>query len=146
MSYANSAVAAFLACATMTSAAMADPALATLSRTEVQGAAFQRPDIRKVPDGGATALELDTLTSNDGKFQSGMYKAGPEHNDYRTAGYESYEFIYVITGSITLTPVNGKVNVVHPGEAVTIPRGWKGRWDSDGYTKLWVTYDPDAKK
>jgi uncharacterized cupin superfamily protein len=142
----KSALAAVAACVAIHSGALADPALAKLSRAEVQGAAFQRPDIRKVPDGGVIALELDTLSSSDGKFVSGMYKVGPEHYDYRTTGYESYEFIYVITGLITLTPADGKVYVVRPGEAVTIPKGWKGRWDSDGYTKLWVTYDPDGKK
>ena len=86
------------------------------------------------------------MNSSDGKFKTGMYKVGPEHYDYRTTGYESYEFIHVITGSITLTAADGKIHSVRPGEAVTIPQGWKGRWDSDGYTKLWVTYGPDAKK
>ena len=146
MSRVKSTLAAFAACVAIHSGALADPALAKLSRAEVQGAAFQRPDIRKVPDGDVIALELDTMSSTDGKFESGMYKMGPEHCDYRTTGYESYEFIYVITGSITLTSGDGKVHVVRPGEAVTIPKRWKGRWDSDGYTQLWVTYDPDAKK
>jgi uncharacterized cupin superfamily protein len=146
MSVVKSALAAFAACVAIHSGALAEPALAKLSRAEVQGTAFQRPDIRKVPDGAETALELDMMRSSDGKLESGMYKVGPEHYDYRTTGYESYEFIYVITGSITLASADGKIHVVRPGEAVTIPKGWKGRWDSDGYTKLWVTYDPDAKK
>jgi hypothetical protein len=31
-------------------------------------------------------------------------------------------------------------------DAVTFDsKGWKGHWITDGYTKLWVTYDPDAK-
>src|ERR1700745_1895007 len=142
---ARSSIAAFVACLAIHSGAIADPAPAKLSRTEVQGAAFARPDVRKVPDGTATALELDTMISTDKKFESGMYKVGPEHYDYRTTGYETYEFIYLITGSITLTSADS-TQVIHPGEAVTIAKGWKGRWDSDGYMKLWVTYDPDAKK
>jgi uncharacterized cupin superfamily protein len=146
VSVVRSALGALAACVAIHSGALADSALAKLSRAEVQGTAFQRSDIRKVPDGAETALELDVMRSSDGKFETGMYTVGPEHYDYRTTGYESYEFIYVITGSITLTAADGRVHLVAPGEAVTIPKGWKGRRDSDGYTKLWVTYDPDAKK
>jgi hypothetical protein len=36
----------------------------------------------------------DTMISSDGKFESGMYKV-PEHYDYRTTGYESYEFTFM---------------------------------------------------
>ena len=75
---------------------------------------------------------------------SGMYQAGAEHEDHM-AGYEDNEFIYLIKGSIKLTSADGTVIVVGPGEAATIPKGWKGHWDTGGYTKLWVTYDPDAK-
>jgi uncharacterized cupin superfamily protein len=146
MSLMKSALTALAACVAIHSGALAEPALAKLSRAEVQGTAFQRPDVRKVPDGAVTALELDTMSSSDGKFDSGTYKVGPEHYDYVTTGYESYEFIYVITGSIKLTSADGKTHFVRSGEAVTIPKAWKGRWDSDGYTKLWVTYDPDAKR
>jgi hypothetical protein len=72
MSVVRSALAAFAVCVAIHSGAMAEPALAKLSRTDVQGAAFQSPDIRKVPDGAETALELDTMISSDGKFESGM--------------------------------------------------------------------------
>ena len=140
------ALAAFAACVAIHVDALADSDVATLSQAEVQGAAFQRPDVRKVPDNDATALQLDAMKSSDGKYVSGMYKAGPEHYDFSTTGYDYYEFNYVITGSITLTSPNGKVHFIRAGEAVVIPKGWKGKWDSDGYTKLWATYDPDAKK
>ena len=95
--------------------------------------------MQKVTEGGTQALEVDTLLSADKKFTSGMYKAGPEHQDIKD-GYPVYEFFYVISGSITLTDAAG-AQVIQSGEAVTIPKGWKGHWDSDGYTKIWVTYE-----
>lgn len=117
---------------------------AKMSSADVNGAIFKSPQVRKVTEGGSTALEVDTLTSADKKFQTGAYQAGPEHLDIKD-GYPEYEFFYVLKGSIKLTDAKGE-QVIGPGEAVSIPKGWKGHWDSDGYTKVWVTYDPTAKK
>jgi len=112
---------------------------AKISRADIAGAIFKSPKVQKVTEGGTHALEVDTLLSADKKFTSGMYKAGPEHQDIKD-GYPVYEFFYVISGSITLTDAAG-AQVIQSGEAVTIPKGWKGHWDSDGYTKIWVTYE-----
>ena len=116
---------------------------AKISRADLSGPMFQGPQARKVEEGGSKALEVDTLTSADEKFMTGAYQAGPEHADFSDSGYPTYEFFYVLKGSIKLTDNEGAL-VIGPGEAVTIPKGWKGRWDSEGYTKVWVTYDPKA--
>jgi uncharacterized cupin superfamily protein len=114
-----------------------------ISRAEVAGAIFKSPKVQKITEGGSQALEVDTLMSADKKFTTGMYKAGPEHQDIKD-GYPDYEFFYVISGSITLTDAGG-AQTIQSGEAVTIPKGWKGHWDSDGYTKIWVTYETAPK-
>ena len=114
---------------------------ARMSGTDLAGPIFKGPTVKKVADGNSTALEVDTLTSSDKKFQTGAYQAGPEHQDYNKDGYPEYEFFHVLTGSIKLSDAKG-AQVIGPGDSVTIPKGWKGRWDSDGYTKVWVTYDP----
>ena len=116
---------------------------AKISAADLRGPVFKGPLVKKVTEGGSTALEADTYTSPDKKFQTGAYQAGPEHLDIKD-GYPTDEFFYVLKGSIKLTDATG-VQVIGPGEAVTIPKGWKGRWDSDGYTKVWVTYDAAAK-
>ncbi len=124
--------------------ALADDHPAYISKQDVSGEIFKKPIAKREPDGTGSALEAVTFDSKDKKFSSGMYRAGPEHENHVT-GYETNEFIYLINGSIKLTSADGTVIVVGPGEAATIPKGWKGHWDTDGYTKLWVTYDPDAK-
>jgi uncharacterized cupin superfamily protein len=126
-------------------AALADEHPAYIPKADVHGAIFKRPATKKVQDGDGTALDITTFASQDKKFTTGMYKAGSEHEEYKD-GYEVNEYIYLITGSIKLTSTDGTVIVVGPGEAATIPKGWKGRWDTDGYTKLWVIYDPAVKK
>jgi uncharacterized cupin superfamily protein len=128
----------------MSSTAAADEHPAYITKKEVAGEIFKRPTAKAESDGKGTAQDVVTFTSKDRKFLTGMYKAGPEHEEYKS-GYENNEFIYVIDGSIKLTSVDGTVVVVGPGEAATIPKGWKGKWDSDGYLKIWTTYDPAAK-
>ena len=139
----GAAVATLLAVTALTSAAPQQERPAKISHADLGGAIFKRPQVKRVTEGGSSALEVDTLTSADRKFQSGTYQAGPEHQDIKD-GYPEYEFFYVLKGSIKLTDSQG-AQVISAGEAVTIPKGWKGHWDSDGYTKVWVTYDPDAK-
>lgn len=117
---------------------------AYITSQEVQGQVFKRSTTVVEKDGDGTALDVTAYTSHDRKFTTGMYKAGPEHEDH-SKGYENDEFIFLIEGSIRLTSADGKVIVVGPGEAATIPKGWKGKWDTDGYTKLWAIYDPTAK-
>jgi len=80
------------------------------------------------------------MTSEDRKFETGFYQVGEEHEEYLGSGYDNDEFCYILTGSVVLTAANGRVDRIGPGDAVSIPRGWKGRWDSAGYTKLWVIY------
>jgi uncharacterized cupin superfamily protein len=126
-------------------AAFADEHPAYIPKADVHGAIFKRPEAKKVKDGDGTATDITTFASKDGKFTTGMYQAGAEHEEYKD-GYEVNEYIYLIKGNIKLTSTDGAVIMVGPGEAATIPKGWKGRWDTDGYTKLWVIYDPAAKK
>ncbi len=116
-----------------------------ISRAEVAGAIFKSPKVQKITEGGSQALEVDTLMSADKKFTTGMYKAGPEHQDIKD-GYPDYEFFYVISGSITLTDAGG-AQTIQSGEAShhLWEAGWKGHWDSDGYTKIWVTYETAPK-
>jgi uncharacterized cupin superfamily protein len=103
-------------------------------------AVFTSSDAARVPSVGPAADVLVTMTSGDRRFETGFYQVGAEHEEYLGAGYDNDEFCYILTGSVVLTAANGRVDTIGPGDAVSIPRGWKGRWDSDGYTKLWVIY------
>jgi uncharacterized cupin superfamily protein len=113
------------------------------SDAETQVKVFTRAESENVPSARSTATVLTTLRSSDRKFETGFWQVGPEHEEYLDAGYENYEFCYILTGSVTLTAANGTVHKIGSGDAVSIPKGWKGRWDSEGYTKLWVIYYAD---
>jgi uncharacterized cupin superfamily protein len=76
-------------------------------------------------------------------MSAGLCKAGA--SDTAIDSYPTDEFCYFLSGSVTLTSDDGTALVLKAGEAVAIPRGWKGRWTTPGYTKYYVVYDEKAK-
>ncbi|MBW2541850.1 MAG: DUF861 domain-containing protein [Deltaproteobacteria bacterium] len=114
---------------------------AKMSKADIRGEIFARPDMKQEDHGkGNTTLSVTTLKSSDEKFFTGMYRSGGEREEYKDKPYGVDEFMYFLEGSVTLTSADGAVQVVNAGEAVTIPKEWKGIWESNGYTKIWVIY------
>jgi uncharacterized protein len=42
---------------------------------------------------------------------------------------EENEFIYILSGSLTVTPDGGKPATFGAGDSAMFPRGWRGTWD-----------------
>lgn len=116
---------------------------AKLSKADIAGDAFDRPDTVEHTENGNTTLDVTSMLSSDKKFASGMYKSGAVRFEI-TEPYGVDEFMYFIEGGVTLTSSDGDVQVIHAGEAVTIPKEWTGVWDTEGYTKIWVIYSEDG--
>ena len=118
-----------------------------ISKSEIAGEIFLRPGAVEEGEGGNASTDVVTFTSADSAFQTGVYKSGPAHEEIKgPAGLPYTEFLYFISGSVTLTDTDGAVMVVNAGEAVTLPKGWTGLYDTQGYTKMYVTYKPDDMK
>ena len=115
---------------------------AKISKEDMNGAIFERPETVRTERGESTVLDVTTSKSSDGRFASGMYKAGKSRFEIDEP-YGVDEFMYFLEGGVTLTSVDGTVQEIHAGEAVTIPKEWTGTWETDGYTKIWVIYSPD---
>ena len=135
-------------CASLTGSLFADRHKffepARISREEVAGAIFDRPDmIETTHENGNVTLDVTSLLSSDKKFASGMYRSGKVRFDINEP-YGVDEFMYFLEGSVTLTSSDGTAQVISAGEAVTIPKEWTGVWETDGYTKLWVIYSEDG--
>lgn len=114
-----------------------------ITKAEVGGAIFNRPQAVTRSRNGRSSTDVVVFTSPDGKYQSGMYKAGPSRSEFKSYGDD--EYMYFVEGGVTLTSADGQVTEVGAGEAVTLPKGWAGVWETKGYTKFYVTYDPDHK-
>jgi uncharacterized cupin superfamily protein len=116
---------------------------AKLSEAALGGAAFADPSTTITEVEGEKTLDFTSLKSSDGKFASGMYKAGPQVFDI-TDPYGVDEFMFFLEGSVILTSSDGTAMTVNAGEAVTIPKEWIGRWETEGYRKIWVIYSEDG--
>ena len=114
---------------------------AEMSREDLAGGLFDSPDTLVKEDG--TVLDITSLKSSDGKFASGMYRAGPSRWEIDEP-YGVDEFMYFLEGGVTLTSSDGTVTEIEAGEGVTIPKEWTGVWETDGYTKIWVIYSADG--
>lgn len=114
-----------------------------IGKQDMSGAIFERPETIRTEQGGNTVLDVTTLKSSDGRFASGMYKAGKSRFEIDEP-YGVDEFMYFLEGGVTLTSADGTVQQIHAGEAVTIPKEWTGTWETDGYTKIWVIYSADG--
>ena len=114
-----------------------------ISKQDIAGDIYNRPDMSKSTNNGNTTLDVTTLLSSDGKFGTGMYRSGKIRFEI-TEPYGVDEFFYIIEGSITLTSADGTVTKTNAGEALSIPKEWTGIWDTDGYSKIWVIYSEDG--
>ncbi len=114
---------------------------AKFSKEEVAGGIFESKKAEKYEaEGEGPVINSTSMSSTDGKFATGMYSAGPHRLEYKDEPYGADEFMYFITGGITLTSEDGTVMEIGAGEAASIPAEWKGVWETKGYTKLWVIY------
>ena len=61
--------------------------------------------------------------------------SGAEAGIWECTGGPSYwvqeenEFIYLLSGSLTVTPEGGKPATFGAGDCAMFPRGWRGTWD-----------------
>jgi ethanolamine utilization protein EutQ len=105
---------------------------------EASGPIFSSPNaVHDNRSGPITNVQL--MSSNDKKFTAGLFKAGAA--DIPFDSYPDDEFCYFLSGSVQLTSADGSIVELKAGEAVVIPKGWKGRWTTAGYSKYYVVYD-----
>jgi uncharacterized cupin superfamily protein len=118
-----------------------------LSKSDLGGAIFHRKDAQASTEGGTRMIDVVGFTSPDQVYQTGVFKSGPSHEVIKgPRGLAYTEFLYFLSGSVKLTSSDGSVMTVGTGEAVTLPQGWTGQFDTQGYTKLYVTYSPAQEK
>ena len=117
---------------------------AKMSRVDLGGAIFEREDVtQKTHEDGHATKDVTSLLSSDKKFASGMYQSGKTRAEI-SEPYGVDEFMYFLSGSVTLTSSDGSVQTIEAGEGVTIPKEWTGIWETEGYTKIWVIYSADG--
>jgi uncharacterized cupin superfamily protein len=135
-------VAGLLSSVALGCAAAGHPVL--LSGALLHGGIFSDPRAKTLDEtsdsGTVGAHDLVAHESGDGCLQTGVYETGP--NRYRIEEpYPHDEFMYFLKGGVTLSSADGTVTEVSAGDAVLLPKGWTGQWDSGGYRKIYVIHD-----
>jgi uncharacterized cupin superfamily protein len=90
-----------------------------------------------------TTTAVPMFKSTDQRFSSGLFSSSAGYADFDS--YRTDEFCYIVSGEATLTGADGMVTKLKAGDAITIPKGWKGKWTTSGYTKFFVSYNSDAQ-
>lgn len=113
-----------------------------LSKEAIAGGVFDDPRLiiehHDAASGRYKTEDVENFLSADKKFDSGMYRSGPVTMDLAPYGVD--EFMYFLEGGVTLTSDDGTVTEIKAGDAVTIAKEWRGRWETKGYTKIYVIY------
>jgi uncharacterized cupin superfamily protein len=114
-----------------------------LTRAQIAGRVFEDFDAlveAHERDGQSwTTEDVEAFVSSDRKFDAGIYRSGPVRAEIDEP-YGVDEFMYFIEGGVTLTSTDGTELVVEAGDAVMIPRQWRGVWDTAGYLKIYVIH------
>ena len=122
--------------------AYADEVVEHPTKLVLDAQAFEQPGTeRSTLDGIEDKVEVldhESFRTADGKFDAGVYAVAGPHRFEVKDGYGVDEFFYFLEGGVTLTSVDGKRTEVGAGEAVVIPKGWRGTWESPGYKKIYV--------
>lgn len=115
------------------------------SKAEIAGDIFKRPDVVVENHEGRTTKDVFAFLSSDKKLNIGMFQAPANRFEVLDKDYGVDEFMYFVEGGVTLTSVDGTVTEIKAGDAVTIAKEWRGVWESDGYTKIYVIYDIEGE-
>jgi ethanolamine utilization protein EutQ len=102
--------------------------------------ALTTPDVQTETSDGHVTKNRVMGVSQDKHLKSGLssFQGGQGSID----SYPVDEFMFFIKGGVTLTSADGTALQVRAGEAIYVPRGWKGTWNTKaGYTKFYVVYD-----
>ena len=114
-----------------------------LSALQIAGGVFQDFDalveVHERSGQSWTTEDVEAFVSSDRKFDAGIYRSGAVRSEIDEP-YGVDEFMYFLEGGVTLTSTDGTETAVQAGEALMIPREWRGVWDTAGYLKIYVIH------
>lgn len=77
-------------------------------------------------EGEQKEASVDLWVSADGRVSLGVWECTPGRFTADRSG--STEFCHFLSGKVEMTHPDGSVQVFGPGDAITLPQGWKGIW------------------
>jgi hypothetical protein len=74
-----------------------------------------------------SALTAELVLYEDGRTETGIWEVTP--GVFEAAHGQYVEFMHFVAGAATITAADGQVHEARPGVALTVPSGWRGRWE-----------------
>lgn len=79
-------------------------------------------------------------TSPDGQLEIGLWECTP--GQFTADRSAAAEFCYFLEGRIVMTHLDGTRRTLGPGDAILLPKGWKGTWEITEHTrKIYVFFE-----
>ena len=73
-----------------------------------------------------------------------IFESTPAKTDHTESAFPLDEFVYVLSGKLILTDIDGEVHEYAVGDALIVPKGWRGTWEMQGnYRELVVIAAPE---
>lgn len=78
-------------------------------------------------------------SSADGKVEMGVWECTPGR--FTTDHSTNSEIVHIIDGEVELERNDGELRRLGPGDALVLPRGWRGQWHVIKHVrKMWVVH------
>jgi len=90
------------------------------------------------PDAFKDILETGELKMRVARLFEGkelrveIFESTPAKTNHKKRPTDGDEFVYVLSGKLILTEVDGKRQEFHPGQSVVLPAGYNGTWEMQG--------------
>lgn len=73
-----------------------------------------------------------------------IFESTPAKTDHTESAFPLDEFVYVLSGKLILTDIDGEVHEYAVGDSLVVPKGWRGTWEMQGnYRELVVIAEPE---
>lgn len=82
---------------------------------------------------GQQEAAVSLWASPDGALDIGLWECSPGR--FTADRSAAAEFCYFLAGKIVMTQLDGTRRDLGPGDAVMLPRGWKGTWEIVEHTR-----------
>lgn len=76
---------------------------------------------------GQTEAAKELWTSHDGSVSIGVWECTPGR--FTADRSQAAEFCHFLSGRIVMTHLDGTKRELGPGDAIILPKGWKGEWE-----------------
>ena len=78
-------------------------------------------------------LKMQVATLFEGKeLRVEIFESTAAKTNHKKRPTDGDEFVYVLSGKLILTEVNGKKQEFHPAQSVVVPAGYNGTWEMQG--------------